>query len=337
MKAAIFYGPRDIRVEEVETPKPQSGEVLLHVKACGICGSDLHEYKTGRYHEMGVKTGIGKIIGHEYSGEVAELGKGVEGLKIGDRVVSIGGGANADYVKISAMARPLILPMPTSLSFEEAATTEPLATSIHGVNLAAPEDKQTIVVLGMGLIGLGVLQILKARSKAKVFAVDVSERRLDMAKKLGADVVINARQEDPYAYALKTTGSTKLVYLEFPCSGVDTVIDCAGFSQESQGEPPLWGALKMVKPNGKVVEIAVLEKSEKFDLNDLNIVMRKNIYLIGSWTWTPLEFFQAFEMLKSGVVQRKQLISHTFPLSKAKEAYETQLNTKEAIKVMIVS
>ena len=332
MKAAVHYGLRDIKVIDVETPKLQAGEVLIRVRACGICGSDLHEYKLGIYPELGVPVGTGKIMGHEFSGEVAELGEGVEGLKIGDRVVTISNGANAEYVKVGAMVRPLILPIPASLSFEEAATTEPLATSLHAVNLATPEDNQTIVVLGMGIIGLGVLQILKARSKAKIIAADVSEIRLEMAEKLGADVVINAQQEDPYDYALKTTGSTELEYLPLPYSGVDTVIDCAGYSQESQEEPPLFGALKMVKVGGKVIEVAVLEKMPEFNFN---VIMRKNIYLIGSWAWDPLEFFQAFEMLKSGTIQRKLLITHTFPLTETKQAYEMQMRTSEAIKVIV--
>ncbi len=332
MKAAVHYGNRDIRVEDVPVPKIQAGEVLIRVKACGICGSDLHEYKLCQFPGLGIPVGEGKIMGHEFSGEVAELGQGVEGLKIGDRVVAVANGGNAEFVKIGAMARPLILPITPSLSFAEAATTEPLATSLHGVNLANPQDGQTIVVLGMGLIGLGTLQILKAISKTKVFVVDVSEKRLEIAKKIGADVAIDARKVDPYEYMLKTTGNTKIEYLEFPYSEVDTIIDCAGFSQESQGEPPLMGGLKMVKPNGKFVEVAVLEKIPELNLN---IIMRKNIFFIGSWAWTPFEFVTALEMLKSGAVQRKPLISHTFPLEQAPQAYEMQMNTREAIKVIL--
>ena len=88
----------------------------------------------------------------------------------------------------------------------------------------------------------------------------------------------------------------------------------------------------MVKQNGKVVEVAVFEKPCEIDIN---IIMRKNIYLTGSWGWNPMEFFQAFELMKSGKVNRKPLITHTFPLEKAKQAYETQLNAREAIKVVI--
>ena len=156
-------------------------------------------------------------MGHEFSGEIAELGEGVQGLKRGDRVVSISYGGNAEYINIPAMVRPLILPIPDTLSFEEAATNEPLATSLHGVNLAAPKDNETIVILGCGLIGLGALQILKATSKARVVSVDVSEKRLDMAKKIGADVLVNAAKEDPYQAMLKLTGSTQYPVSRIPC------------------------------------------------------------------------------------------------------------------------
>jgi len=333
MKAALIYAPRDIRVEEVDTPRPGPGEIIVRVRACGICGSDLHEYKLGQYPELGIPAGVGRIMGHEFAGEIAQMGEGVQGLKVGDRVVTISYGGNAEYIKIAAPIRPLVLPIPDTLSFEEAATNEPLATSLHGVNLAEPKDNQTIVIMGCGLIGLGALQVLKATSKARVVSVDVSEKRLDMAKKIGADVLVNAAKEDAYQSMLKLTGSTKLEFLEFPVSGVDTVIDCAGYSAENTAQPPLWQALQIVKPNGKVVEIAVFEKPCELDMN---IIMRKNIYLIGSWAWNPMEFFHAFELIKSGQVNRKPLITHTFPLEKAKQAYETQLNAREAIKVVIM-
>jgi 2-desacetyl-2-hydroxyethyl bacteriochlorophyllide A dehydrogenase len=334
MKAAVLYGPRDVRFEEVDDPKLEPGQVLLRVRACGICGSDLHAYKLNQYPELGAPAGVGIILGHEFSGEVAKLGEGVQGLNIGDRVLGLANGGNAEYIKISAMARMLCLPIPQNVSFEEAATNEPLATSLHGVNLAEPKDDQTIVVMGTGLIGLGVIQVLRTMCKAKIGAVDVSEKRLEMAKKLGADVILNARQEDPYQWALKTTGSMKIQYLEFPVSGVDTVIDCAGYSAESKGPPPLWQALQMVKQNGRVILVSVFEKPTELDVN---IIMRKNIYFIGSWGWAPLEFLAAFEMIKSGKVDRKPLITHTFPLSEGKKAYETQLNAREAIKVMLIT
>lgn len=333
MKAAVLHGPRDIRVEEVPTPKPGPGEVILKVKACGICGSDLHDYKNFVYTELGEPAPGGRILGHEFSGEIYELGAGVEGLNKGDRVVSIANGANAEFIHLSAMVRPLILPISPELSFVEAATNEPLATSLHAVNLASPVENETIVVMGVGLIGLGVLQLLKTLHKVKTIVVDVSDRRLEIAKEMGADVIINARREDPYQKMIEMTGSQKIQYLDYLVPNVDTVIDCAGWSVDATGNPPLWQGLLMVKQNGKVIEVAVFEKPVEIDFN---IIMRKNIYLTGSWGWNPLEFYYALELLKSGKINRKSLITHVFPLDKAKEAYETQLNAHEAIKVVLM-
>ncbi len=333
MKAAVLYGPRDIKVEEVPTPRPGTGEVILKVKACGICGSDLHDYKNFNYTELGEQVPGGRVLGHEFSGEIFELGVGVEGLNKGDRVVSIANGANAEFIRLSAMVRPLILPIPPELSFVEAATNEPLATSLHAVNLASPVEGETIVIMGAGLIGLGVLQILKALHKVKTVVIDVSDKRLEMAKKIGADVILNALRDDPYQKMQEMTGSMKIQYLDYLVPNVDTVFDCAGWSAEAKGSPPLWQALLMVKQNGKVIEVAVFEKPAEIDFN---IIMRKNIYLTGSWGWNPLEFFYALDLLKSGKINRKHLITHTFPLDKAKEAYETQLNAHEAIKVVLI-
>ncbi len=332
MKAAVLHGPADIRVEDVEKPKLEAGDVLLRVRACGICGSDLHTYKLGIFPDLGVPISSGRIMGHEFSGDIAELSGKVEGLKVGDRVTTASMGGNAEYVRIPAMRRPIIIPLPPEVSYEEAATNEPLATSLHAVNLASPADGETIVIMGAGIIGLGVLQVLKATCSAKAVVVDLSDRRLSMAQMLGADVVINARREDPYQKMLEITGEKRFSFIEAPAGGVDIVFDCAGCTVESKGTPVLHQALSMVKENGRVVVVAVFEKSPEIDYN---LLVRKGIKLLGSWGWLPPEFVQSLELIRSGKVDRKPLITHEFPLERAKEAYETQLNAEEAIKVLI--
>ncbi|MFQ5700095.1 MAG: alcohol dehydrogenase catalytic domain-containing protein [Myxococcota bacterium] len=129
MKAAVFHGPRDTRVEEVAEPTLEEGEVLLRVRACGICGSDLHSYRHGVFQEvLGVPVETGRILGHEFSGEIVEICGDVAGLEVGDRVVGSGIGANAELVKIRSSMTPLLVPFDEAPSFVEAATTEPLAT-----------------------------------------------------------------------------------------------------------------------------------------------------------------------------------------------------------------
>ena len=316
----------------METPKLEAGDVLIKVRACGICGSDLHTYKLGLFPDLGMPIDSGRILGHEFSGDVVEIGGQVEGLKVGDRVTAISMGAEAEYLKIPAFATPAIFHVPSEVSYEEAATNEPLATSLHAVGMASPAEGETIVILGAGIIGLGVLQVIKAVSSTKVIVVDFSDKRLAIAKQLGAEAVVNASGEDPYHKMLEITGSTQLMFLEQPVSGVDTVFDCAGGTVEYTGIPALQQALLMVRENGKVVLVAAFEKP--FEI-DHNLIMRKGIRLFGSFGYSLEEFAQALELMRSGKVDRKRLISHEFPLDKAKEAYETQLNTEEAIKVLI--
>ena len=256
MKAALFYGAGNIRVEEVETPKLETaGDVLIRVRASGICGSDLHPYRLAEPSETG------RIMGHEFSGEIAEVGSQVEGLKVGDRVTAIGFGANAEFIRISPEARPIITILPPEVSYEEAATNEPLANSIHIVNLANPYDEETIVIAGAGAIGLGVLQVLKLRCSAKVIVTDLSDRRLAMAREMGAEAVINASNEDPHRKILEMTGATTISFIEaMPAGNVDTVCDCAGWFAEDTGTTPLQQAMLMLKENGKVIEHAIFEK-----------------------------------------------------------------------------
>jgi 2-desacetyl-2-hydroxyethyl bacteriochlorophyllide A dehydrogenase len=332
MKAAVLYGARDVKVEEVETPKLEAGDVLLKVKACGICGSDLHTYKLGDFPAVAAAVGDGRILGHEFSGEIAEIAGEVEGFKVGDRVATVGAGGNAEYIRIPAMMRQAIIHLPPEVSFEEAATNEPLATSLHAVNLSEPIDDETIVVIGAGIIGLGVIQVLKARGSAKIVAVDLADKRLAMAQEMGADVLINAIREDPYQKMLEITGSANILYMDEALGGVDTVFDCAGATVNLEGAPPMWQGLLMLRENGKLVLVAIYEKPVEINYN---IVVRKGIKVFGSWGWQFEEFIQSLELIRSGKVDRKPLITHEFALDKAKEAYETQLKADEAIKVLI--
>ena len=330
MKAAVFRGPRDVQLEEVEKPTLEEGEVLLRVRACGICGSDLHTYRHGMFQEvLGLPTETGCILGHEFSGEVAEVRGDVAGVEVGDRVVTVSSGANAEFIKISHPATELLMPFDESISFVEAATTEPLGTSLHAVNLADPKDREIHVIMGAGIIGLGVLQCIKSRSSAKTIVVDLSDKRLAMATELGADMTMNAGKTD---VVLRMMGSG-LLDLDVPLAGsVDAVYDCAGVTKSFEGTTVLQQALSIVKEDGKVIIVAVFEKQPEIEWN---LVVRKGIRLFGSWAWSPEELVQASRLISSGKIDRKPLISHTFPLEDAKQAYETQLQEEEAIKVVL--
>jgi len=331
MKAAVFHGPRDIRFEEIEKPKLEEGEVLVRVRACGICGSDLHTYRHGMFEAfLGLPVEGGCILGHEFSGEVAEICGDVAGVEVGDRVVTVSRGANAEYVKIRRPETELLMPFGESVSFVEAATTEPLGTSLHAVNLADPKDGEIHVIMGAGIIGLGVLQCLESQSSARTVVVDLSDKRLAMASELGADLTINASKID----LVLTMMGSGLLGLDVPLAGnVDAVYDCAGVTKSFEGTSALSQATSIVKEDGKVIIVAVFEKPPGIEWN---LVVRKGIRLFGSWAWSPEELAEASRLIGSGQIDRKPLISHTFSLEDAREAYETQLREEEAIKVMLM-
>jgi 2-desacetyl-2-hydroxyethyl bacteriochlorophyllide A dehydrogenase len=332
VKAAVFHGARDVRFEEVADPILSEGEALLRIRACGICGSDLHTYREGMFLGLGLPTETGRILGHEFSGEIAEIEGHIEGVEVGDRVIAAAMGANAEYLKITPEAANLLIPIADEVSFVEAATTEPLATSLHAANLADVQDDETVLIMGAGIIGLGILQCIKVGSSARTIVVDLSEKRLALAREFGADEIINAGECDVVERILPSSAE-QLALLEVSAGAVDTVFDCVGATKNSSGVSVLEQALTLVKPNGKVVVVAVFEKTLEIDPN---IIMGKGIHLLGSFAWTPDEFAQALELISSGKVDRKPLISHEFSLEQASEAYATQVSADTAIKVMLI-
>jgi 2-desacetyl-2-hydroxyethyl bacteriochlorophyllide A dehydrogenase len=332
MKAAVFHGPRDIRFEDVPRPELNDGEALMRVRACGICGSDLHTYREGLFLQLGLPIEQGRILGHEYSGEIVEIKGDVPSLRLGGRYTTVSMGGNAEFLRITPFIASRMLPIPDDISFEEAATTEPLATSLHAVNLADPKDEQTLVIMGAGIIGLGILQGIKARSGARTIVVDLSPRRLALATQLGADLTIDASREDAVALLRKLHGTTDLSLLDSAESGIDTVFDCAGATAHYKGTTVLEQALSLVRQNGKVIVVAVFERKVEVDLN---VIVRKGVQLLGSWAWTPPEFAQALDLISSGKIDRKPLITHRFSLEQASQAYETQMQANEAIKVVL--
>ena len=330
MKAAVFHGPRDVRFEEIDKPVLAAGEVLLKVGACGICGSDLHTYRHGMFLQLGSPIDSGRVLGHEFSGEVVEINGDVPGVSIGDRVTTVGMGGNAEYIRISAEMATTLVPINDDISYVEAATTEPLATSLHAANLGAAADGETHVIIGAGIIGLGILQCIKAHSTAKVIVVDLSDKRLAKAAELGADQVINVR-DSALTEVLSGDHLISENLLSGTTGGVDVVYDCAGMGKNASGPSVLEQALSIVRQNGKVVIVAVFEQDITLDYN---IIVRKGVQVHGSWAWEMDEFIESARLIASGKIDRKPLVSHTFALEQASEAYETQLVAEEAIKVV---
>lgn len=331
MKAAVFHGVRDVRVMDIPDPEAGPDGILVKVRAVGICGTDLHTYRTGMFKEMGLSIeGGGTLIGHEFSGDVVEVGANVEGFDLGDRVVGVTLAAYAEYARVGPelVGVPILFKLPDHVSYEEAATIEPLAVSLATVKRGQPQETDTVLILGAGMIGLGCLQALRALYPVKqIFVSDVSERRLSVARAMGADVTIDATREDVVKKMLELTGSEPVLYSKKPTAHVDLVIESAGATVTPQQ------ALEVVTPNtGRVVIVSLYEETPRIDLNDL---VTKNHAIYGVFAYGLEDFLESIELLASGKIDRKPLITHRFPLDQAADAFETQSRATDCFKVVI--
>jgi threonine dehydrogenase-like Zn-dependent dehydrogenase len=334
MKAAVLRGARQIEIEEVSDPVVEPEGIVIKVKAAGVCGSDLHIYK-----EEGRE---GTIFGHEFSGDVVEVGAKVTGIKIGDRVTASGfkpcgtcfgckqgklhhcsdmalmgyqfPGAMAEYasVPIAKLGFNAYI-LPEELSYEDAAMVEPLSISLFSVNRAKPREKDTAVVLGAGIIGLNAIQVLKTMGVSKVLVSARRDSRVTAAKACGADLVVDAAVEDPLPAIMEATNGM----------GANIVLECAGSPVTFEQ------SVAMARGGGKIMLVGVYE--QKLNWDPLAVIA-KNITLIGC---LGANFPGAIELLKTGQAEARPLLTHVFPLEKTAEAFKAHMEDSKAIKVMI--
>ena len=239
MKSAVFYGKHDLRVEEHEMPKVGPKDVLIQVKACGVCGTDVHIYEGDKgAAEVTPPT----ILGHEFSGVIAEVGSEVTNYKAGDRVcidpncycgacepcrhgvvhycehmIGYGTTVNGGFAEYCAVNERQVYKLGDNTSFEQGAMTEPVACCLHGMDMCEIRPGHQVVVIGGGMIGLLMLQLSRLAGAAKVALLEPVERKREVGKKLGADICIDPIHEDVKA-RLKEEGMT----------WVNTVIECVG-------------------------------------------------------------------------------------------------------------
>jgi threonine dehydrogenase-like Zn-dependent dehydrogenase len=331
MKAAAYEGIRKINLVEVSDPSIDDESIIIRMKACGICGSDMHVYNAGILVDASTKVIDGhRIIGHEFTGEVVEAGKKVSKFQVGDRVVSVHNkGGFAEYVHIPGNRLKDIFKLPDGLSFRTAATLEPFCNPTHSFFLRVPGDGDTVVTFGAGILGLGYLQTVKARTEARTIVVDVSDIRLDAARKIGADHVIDAKEVDPVKRIKEITGEHEVRYNPKSAGGCDIAVDSAGLPLT------LNQCMEVVKPeNGTVIVAAVYEKPATIDTN---MILFKYMYMIGSMGYSVRETEEALNLIASGKVDRDVLITHTYPLDEVSGAFAKQADTKSTIKVVVLN
>ncbi|MEA2170837.1 MAG: hypothetical protein QOF76_4137 [Solirubrobacteraceae bacterium] len=346
MRAAVYQGPRQIEVQDVPVPAVGPEDVLLRVRAVGICGSDLHVYRKGLY---GAEPG--RIMGHEFSGEVVEVGSAVEDVALGERytgysIKTCGAcfwctagqprlcpdlfehytgygvpGAMAEFVRIDrARLGENLFAIPDGLDDQQAAMGEPLGTAIYTMYRVKPKDGDIVVVIGAGMIGNLIVQALKATADVRVIVTEMSEERRQLALQVGADEVIDAARPDLLDAVRAATGPGRYMFGD---SGMaDIVIDAAA-------APPTFGqALNFVRSKGTV---GLVGSAETPSPADVSLILYKDIRVVGIiGSVLP----QGLEMLARGGIQTEPLISHRFALEEAAAAFERAADAS-SIKVMM--
>jgi L-iditol 2-dehydrogenase len=337
MRVAVYYNNRDVRLEEMPTPQIGPGELLVKVMASGICGSDVMEWYRIKKAPL--------VLGHEITGEVVEVGEGVERYQVGDRVfvshhvpcntcryclndqhtvcetlhtTNYDPGGFAEYVRVPRLNvdRGVFL-LPDEVSYEEGAFIEPLACVVRGQRVARLQPGQTVLVLGSGISGLLHIALARALGAGRIVATDINEYRLNAAQRLGADVVIHAQEDVPGR--LRQANEGRLA---------DLVIVCTG------AFPAFLQALQSVDRGGTVLFFAPTEPGVELSV-PVNDFWRNSITLMPSYGNSPLDAVVAIELIRARRVPVREMITHRLSLAETGLGFQLVAEAGESIKVII--
>jgi L-iditol 2-dehydrogenase len=340
MKAAVYYSQKDIRVEEMPTPEIGEDEILVEMKACGICGSDLMEWY--------LKTRAPLVLGHEPAGIIAKKGNRVKGFNVGDRVfvhhhvaclkcyyclhgdytlceqfhgTNIKPGGFAEYFKVPAPNLQIdTLKIPDSLSFDEATLIEPVGCCLKALKECSIQRGDSVAIIGAGATGIIHTALSKVCDAAKTIVSDLIDYRLGMAKKFGADVVVNPKNED----------LGEVVKAETDGRGVDIAVVTAPSLEAYKA------GLAVCRKGGKLCVFAPTKPTEYLQISPKELFFSE-IQIIPSYSTSHLETRMALELIASGKLKVKDLITHRFRLVDIAEAFKTALESKESLKVIVLN
>ncbi|MEN1969874.1 galactitol-1-phosphate 5-dehydrogenase [Lentibacillus sp. N15] len=326
MKAAVLHGLGDFRTETVGIPQINDEEVLIKVKYCGICGSDVPRSMISGARKYPL------ILGHEFTGVVAEVGGNVDNFKPGSRVVVaplipcsecqhckagdyglcdnyniIGTGSNGAFAEYVKAPKNHILPIDDNLEFETAAGVEPATIGYHGLQKVNIQPGETVVVMGCGPIGQLTLQWAKVFGASTVIAVDIIDEKLELAKALGVDITINSKKEDAVQKIKEITGG-----------GAAVVAETAGSVITQQQ------AILAAKKKGRVVFLGITHKGLNLKEKTMEHIMRGELTIKGSWnSYTPpypgLAWQATLDFMTKGEIKFKPMISHKIEVDKVGE------------------
>jgi L-iditol 2-dehydrogenase len=337
MRVAKYYNNRDVRLEEIPTPRIGPGELLVKVLASGICGSDVMEWYR-------IKKAP-RVLGHEITGEIAEVGESAERYHIGDRVfvshhvpcntchyclsgyhtvcdtlrsTNFDPGGFAEYLRVPKLNvdRGVFL-LPEEVSFENGVFVEPLACVLRGQRLARLKPGQTVFVIGSGISGLLHIALARISGAGRVVASDIDEYRLKAAKKLGADEAIHAKEVTPMK--IREINKGRLA---------DLVIVCAG------SLPAYKQALETVDRGGTVLCFAPLEPGVNFGFPFFDF-WNDGITLLPTYGGSPSDIERAIELIRTRRFPLQEMITHRLPLSETGFGFKLVAGAQESIKVIV--
>ncbi|BFH63582.1 2,3-butanediol dehydrogenase [Paenibacillus azoreducens] len=346
MKALRWHGQKDLRLDDIQEPAATKGKVKIKVEWCGICGSDLHEYVAGpifipqaEAHPLtGEKAPI--VMGHEFSGQVVEIGEGVTKVAVGDRVVvepiyacgkceackqgkynlcnkmgflglAGGGGGFSGYV---AADEVMVHKIPESVSFEQGALVEPSAVALHAVRQSKLKVGDKAAVFGTGPIGLLVIEALKASGASEIYAVELSPERKQKAAELGA-IVIDPKEYDAVQEIHKRTNG-----------GVDVAYEVTGVP------PVLTQALESTRMGGELMIVSIFEKEAPIHPNRVVLMERSINGIIGYRDVFPA----VISLMEQGYFPAEKLVTKRIALNDVlSEGFETLLKEKSQVKILV--
>jgi L-iditol 2-dehydrogenase len=338
MKVAMYYNQKGIRTEEMPTPEISEDEALVEMKSCGICGSDLMEWY--------LKPRAPLVLGHEPAGIIIKKGSKVDKFNVGDRVfvhhhvaclachycmhgdytlceqfhkTNIKPGGFVEYFKVLAPNLQMdTLKIPDVLSFDEATLIEPVGCCLRALKKCNIQKDDSIAIIGAGATGIIHTALSKIFGVAKIVVSDLIDYRLSVAKKFGANVTVNPKNED----------LDKIVKAETDERGVDIAIVTAPSLEAYKA------GLSVCRKGGKLCVFAPTEPGKYLQISPKELFFSE-IQIIPSYSTSHLETKTALELMKSGKLEVKELITHRFPLSKAVEAFKTARESKESLKVIV--
>ncbi len=311
MKAAVFYKKQDLRIENLEIPKVKKGEVLINVKACGICGTDIHIFEGD---EGAAPTPTGTVLGHEFSGVVTEIGEDVTSVKVGDKVcvdpnklcnecyycksgighfcenmIGIGTTVNGGFAEYCVVPDSQVYKVPKETDFEKAAMTEPVACCLHGIDMCDISAGDTVLIIGGGMIGLIMLQLAKLKGAAKLIVLEPVAEKREQAKRLGADICIDPIKED----VVKILHKSKT-------ERINTVIECVGKPATMEQ------AISLAGEKSTVMFFGLTKPGEEIKLKPFEL-FKKEIVIKSSFI-NPYTQKRALDLISSGRVDVSSMI-----------------------------